>query len=413
MQDSLVKSSDILYIKIKRVNLRYTIYIYSKLNYSQMNTDAIGVYIAVLILPLSFILEYFIGGTHYKFHPVNLIGSLVKFYENIFYSISNGIISGALFNLSSNLSIILIFGIFSFGYMLLSFSLADAGYFVYSASLYYVFNAILIYISASFISTGGLRSAAKKIFAYLSEGDIEKARDNLILLAGRDSKNLNEAEISRAAIESVAENLGDGVGSVLFFYGLFGIFGAIFYKTANTMDSIVGYRNEKYEKFGKCSAKLDDILNFIPFRITGLFMMLSILILQILERLRLSIFIFIGGLKIHALKNKDKIKSNNYHFKEAVKAYLMFKNSHPSPNGGQLESIMSGGLKIKLGGTNFYGGVKSERPHIGFDDYDIPSKDSIIQAVNIMTLSSIIAVIVYDFIFYLINIYFLNLAYLR
>jgi adenosylcobinamide-phosphate synthase len=340
-------------------------------------------YIALSALPLSFVAELLIGGLHYKIHPVNLIGRLIKFYENILYKISNGIFSGILFNIANIISVLSIF-------ILIFFQLAKIGYSIYLP--------VYIYIIASFISTGGLKAAAKKIYSDLSGGNIDQARGSLISLVGRDSKNLSEAEISRAVIESLAENTGDGIGSVLFYYGILGIYGVLFYKTANTMDSIVGYRNKKYEKFGKFSAKLDDVLNFIPFRITGFFMILSILILQIFEKSKLSV------LKLLSIKHN----SHNYNFIESLRAYAAYKNFHPSPNGGHLEAIMAGGLKIKLGGANFYGGIKSNRPEIGFEDYGMPSKNNIIQAINIMMLTSVIAVIFYDFIFYFVGIYFIH-----
>jgi len=197
-------------------------------------------------------------------------------------------------------------------------------------------------------------------------------------------------------VESVAENTGDGIGSIIFYFtagliiGLFalnfvkttgifvafGIIGTVIYKTANLLDSMIGYRNAKYEKFGKFSARLDDALNYIPFRITAYFMLLSVFILNII--------------------------SNKYHNKGGFKSWLKFRKSHPSPNGGQLESIMAGALHIKLGGTNFYGGVESKRPIMGFENYGSANENSIISAVRIMELTSAILVIFYTLVIALI-----------
>ena len=135
---------------------------------------------------------------------------------------------------------------------------------------------------------------------------------------------------------------------------------------------MVGYRNEKYEKFGKFSARLDDALNYIPFRITAYFMILSVFILN--------------------------ITSSKYHNKDGFKSWFKFRKSHPSPNGGQLESVMAGALHIKLGGTNFYGGVESKRPIMGFENYGKANENSIISAIRIMELTSVLLVIFYTLI---------------
>ncbi|HEC24730.1 MAG TPA: hypothetical protein ENI54_01740, partial [bacterium] len=189
-----------------------------------------------------------------------------------------------------------------------------------------------------------------------------------------------------AVIESVAENTGDGTGSVFFYFTIGLIFGlsepfqmpfavalgtafAVIYKSVNLMDSLVGYRNKKYEKFGSFSARLDDALNYIPFRITAFFMLLSTLICS-----------------------SCNIR---YNIKEALKSWFKFRKNHPSPNGGQLESVIAGALQIKLGGINHYGGVESKRPVMGFENYGAASKDNIIDTIHIMELTSVLLVIFY------------------
>lgn len=314
------------------------------------------------------------------------MGRAAGFLEEIFYGISNSFILGVLFN------IITVFLIVSF-FAGLSFITLNI-----SPVLFYPFS---VYIILSFLSTGGLRHESKKIYGALKAGDIEGARKNLLSLAGRDSDNLNESEISRAVVESVAENTGDGIGSVIFYFttglimGLFvltyvkiyfitqffnktielpvafGIIGTVIYKSANLLDSMVGYRNKKYEMFGKFSARLDDVLNYIPFRITAYFMLLSILLLNI------------------ASKNKK------YFIKESFKSWSKFRKSHPSPNGGQLESVMAGALKVKLGGINYYDGKISKRPIIGLEYYGRTGKEDILKAAKIMELTSVIIILVF------------------
>jgi adenosylcobinamide-phosphate synthase len=310
------------------------------------------------------------------------MGRTAGFLEEIFYGISNGFLSGILFN------IITIFLIVSF-FAGLSFITLNI-----SPLLFYPFS---IYILFSFLSTGGLRRESIKIYGMLKADDIGGARKNLLSLAGRDSDNLNESEISRAVIESVAENTGDGIGSVIFYFTvgllsglfifdhfftncysaapiielsvIFGIIAAAVYKSANLLDSMVGYRNKKYKRFGKFSARLDDVLNYIPFRITAYFMLLSVVILGITGR------------------------GSNYHIKDVFKSWNKFRKSHPSPNAGQLESVMAGALKVKLGGINYYGGKISKRPIIGFEYYGRTDKEDILKALRIMELTSVIILI--------------------
>lgn len=308
------------------------------------------------------------------------MGRIAGFFEKTFYGISSGFFSGILFNI---LTIIIIGTVFA---------AMDFITIKVSAFLFYSFSA---YILLSFLSTGGLRSESTKIYKLLKANDIGGARKNLSSLAGRDSNNLDISEISRAVVESIAENAGDGVGSVIFYFtvglliGLFiinrfssnanipelpvvfGIMGTVIYKSANLLDSLVGYRNKKYEKFGKFSARLDDVLNYTPFRITAYFTLLSVLLLDMTS------------------------KNSKYCTKEGFKSWNKFRKSHPSPNGGQLESVMAGALNIKLGGTNYYGGVKSKREIIGFAYYDRANKESIISAVRIMELTSILLVVFY------------------
>lgn len=309
------------------------------------------------------------------------MGQIAGFLEKIFYRISNSFFSGALFNIFTIFIIVAIFAGIDFITIKISIF------------LFYFFS---IFILLSFLSAGGLKHESIKIYGLLKANYIDGARKNLLSLAGRDSNNLDIPEISRSVVESVAENTGDGIGSVIFYFtaGLiigffalnfikttemlvaFGIIGAVIYKTANLLDSMIGYRNAKYEKFGKFSARLDDALNYIPFRITAYFMLLSVFILNII--------------------------SNKYHNKGGFKSWLKFRKSHPSPNGGQLESIMAGALHIKLGGTNFYGGVESKRPIMGFENYGSANENSIISAVRIMELTSAILVIFYTLVIALI-----------
>ena len=341
--------------------------------------------ILALLFPLAFIIEFYSGFIKYNLHPLNIMGRIALFIKKLFYRFSNKIISGIFFNV---ITIIVISAIFS------------AASFMIFYIFPLLFYAFALYIIASFLSAGGLRHESFKIYKMLKNGDIKGARENLSSLAGRDNENLNPSDISRAVVESVSENTGDGIGSIVFYFTLgaiigllllkkyselkslqvyfiifFGVLSAVIYKTANLLDSIVGYRNEKYEKFGKFSARLDDVVNFLPFRVTAFFMLLAILILSI------------------ALNKYKNTKA--YNIKDAALSFIKFRKNHPSPNGGQLESIAAGALNIKLGGINYYGGVESKRPVIGFENYRLPEKQNIIEIIRIMELSSILTAVFY------------------
>ncbi|WP_337103023.1 adenosylcobinamide-phosphate synthase CbiB [Paenibacillus sp. YIM B09110] len=195
-------------------------------------------------------------------------------------------------------------------------------------------------VSAWFISTTiavkGLKEAAMLVYKPLVAGRLDEARKYVGYIVGRDTTQLDEGEASRAAIETVAENTVDALVSPLVFALLGGAPLAMLYRAANTLDSMVGYRNDKYRHFGWCSARTDDVLNYIPARLTGVLMALSALLLPKLKAIR------------------------------AVKAMLVFARRHPSPNSGIPESAAAGAIGVELGGTNVYFGVTSERARMGW-----------------------------------------------
>ena len=339
-----------------------------------------AIYILLLLFPSAFIIEFYTGSLKYKFHPLNIMGRAAVYLEKFFYSVSSGFISGIFFNISTVLAISIVFAGISFA----AFNI--------SPLLFYV---VSLYILSSFLSTGGLRYESLNIYRLLKSKDIAGAQKDLLSLAGRDGGNLCASEISRAVVESVSENTGDGIGSVIFYFSaglisglilksainyigaaeiiFFGVLSAVIYKSVNLLDSLVGYKSEKYEKFGKFSARLDDAANYIPFRLTSVFMLLSVIILSF------------------TLNKPEK----RYYLIDGLRSWIKFRKSHPSPNGGQLESITAGALKIKLGGVNYYGGVESKRPVIGFENYKPAGEESIINAVIIMELTSILLIIFY------------------
>lgn len=210
-----------------------------------------------------------------------------------------------------------------------------------------------IYLISTTIAIKGLHSTAIDVWLPLTQGNMEEARKKLSMVVGRDTEQLQEGEIVRGAVETVAENTVDGITAPLFWAVIGGAPLAMVYRAINTMDSMVGYKNEKYEKFGYASAKLDDIVNWFPARITACTMLLT------------SIF----------------IKGSNR--KDAIHITWRDAKKHPSPNSGWPEAMVAGLTGIQLGGVNFYNGEKSERATMG-EPRNIRTASHIKQAIQYM-----------------------------
>jgi adenosylcobinamide-phosphate synthase len=196
--------------------------------------------------------------------------------------------------------------------------------------------AVNTWFIATTIAVKGLKDAAMPILAALQSGDMAEARKQVGYIVGRDTAQLDAGEVSRAAVETVAENTVDAFVSPMIYALLGGAPLAMLYRAANTLDSMVGYKNEKYMHFGWASARFDDVLNYIPARITGFLIVLYSLLVPG----------YAGG--------------------RSVRAIARFAHAHPSPNSGIPESAVAGALGIELGGTNQYGGVISERARMGW-----------------------------------------------
>ncbi len=220
------------------------------------------------------------------------------------------------------------------------------------------FTGVYIFFTSQFLALRGLISAGKKVEELLQKGLIESARKELKALVGRDTEFLSEEEIRIAIIESLAENLNDAVIAPLFYLGIGGLLGIVLYKTVNTLDSMVGYKNEKYIKLGWFSAKMDDFFNYVPARIAGILIVFSAFLI------------------------KGKTSG-----KRALKIMLRDGRKHPSPNSGIPESAMAGALGIKVGGPCRYQGILSIKPYIG--DNLFPVSSTLVKtAIFIVIISS-------------------------
>lgn len=196
---------------------------------------------------------------------------------------------------------------------------------------YFAGNVVFMYtcLAAHCLSAEGL-----KVYNLLQKGDLESARKQTSMIVGRDTEQLDEGELTRAVVETVAENASDGIIAPLIYMAVGGAPLGMAYKAINTLDSMVGYKNERFIDFGWCSARLDDAANYIPARLTAAAMALGALL-------------------------------TGFNFRESVSTMLSEGRNHSSPNSGYPEAAAAGALGIQLGGTNLYFGKPVHKPTIG------------------------------------------------
>ena len=291
-------------------------------------------------------LDCLLGDPKTKYHPVVGIGHIISFYEKLLYKQSDSNKNKFLFGGLTALLTLVTVGLIS------AFLLWLGG--LVNEWVYYIIEVLLVYIS---ISPRSLSGAGLELAHLLKRGKLDKARQKLSWIVGRDTGTLDESEITRATIETIAENTVDGILAPLFFFIFLGPIGAILYRSANTLDSMVGYKNDKYLYFGRVSAKFDDVLNFIPARLGFLLFVSSAALLR-------------------------------YDWKQAWRIGLRDANKHPSPNGGYAEAPVAGALHIRLGGYNQYFNKMTFREYMG-DPIDDMRGLHIIKTIRLMYICTL------------------------
>ncbi|WP_096201010.1 adenosylcobinamide-phosphate synthase CbiB [Bacillus sp. FJAT-45350] len=274
----------------------------------------------LVAITLAVIIDRLIGDPKWLPHPVVGIGKLISFLEKHLNRGSNKKGKGILF------LILVIFLTF-----IVVLSLTIVAYIIHPI-VGIVVESVLISLT---IAAKGLKEAAEDVAIPLKQRNMNDARLKLSYIVGRDTENLNEGEIVRGTVETVAENTSDGVTSPLFFALIGGAPLAFVYRAVNTCDSMVGYKNERYLQFGWASARFDDVLNWLPARMTGILMVL-----------------FNKSCSVHTKKDCFQIL-----FHDAKK--------HPSPNSGWGEAAVASLLGVQLGGRNTYKGMVSNRTKMG------------------------------------------------
>lgn len=303
-------------------------------------------------LLLAVILDLILGDPQRFPHPIRLFGATIGFEERLARRFAKGETGLRLCGF-----VIVLFNIGAvFTVTTLILELSGAW-----PLLHHLLNIYLIYTT---IAARCLRDEAMKIYHALQKS-LDEARYKLSFIVGRDTKSLEEKEIIRATIETVAENTSDGVIAPLLFAMLGGAPLALVYKMVNTMDSMLGYMNEKYRYLGFFPAKTDDLFNFIPARLAGVLMNLS------------------GAFK--------------YNVKNGFRIMLRDHKNHKSPNCAYPEGAAAGLLQVQLGGTNLYFGEKVYKPSIGDAIQPLTAED-IHRTVEIMFRAELLLVAVYIFV---------------
>ena len=218
-------------------------------------------------------------------------------------------------------------------------------------------------VSYQLLAAKSLRDESGKVYEALKAGDLPAARRAVSMIVGRDTENLDEAGVARAAVETVAENASDGVIAPLLFLAIGGAPLGMFYKAANTMDSMVGYRNDRYLYFGRPAARLDDLLNFLPARIAGVLMCLG-------------------------------AAAAGYDGRNAWRIFRRDRKNHKSPNSAHTEAACAGALQLRLAGPSYYFGRLVEKPAIGDDQRPIEALD-ILRAGRILYATAFLALLLF------------------
>ena len=315
--------------------------------------------LTVLAIASGFILDLIFGDPHWLPHPICLIGNLIAYMEKLLRKIFGSDKSNLLFG---GLVLVLIVTTFSFvvPYFILKWAASINPLFAFAL------ETIMFY---QIFATKCLETESMKVYKELKNGDLAAARKQLSWIVGRDTQELSAEEVTKAAVETVAENTADGIIAPMFFMFIGGAPLAFLYKSINTMDSMVGYKNDKYLYFGRCAARLDDIANYIPARLAGIFMIAA------------SFFL-------------------NYDYKEAAKIFMRDRYNHLSPNSAQTESVCAGALNIQLGGGHFYFGKFVPKDTIGDDIRQVEPED-IVQTNNLMYMTAVLSILVFALIYLL------------
>lgn len=287
-----------------------------------------------IAIALGFALDLIVGDPHSLPHPVRWIGALISALEKALRRVFRD--SPGQLRAAGAVLVVLVAGI----------STACAAGLLWLCALVSWWLALVVesVMCYQMLATRSLRDESMKVARALEGGSLQDGRVAVAMIVGRDTDRLDEAGVTRAAVETVAENVSDGVVAPLLFMALGGAPLGVFYKSVNTMDSMVGYKNDRYRYFGTAAAKLDDVLNFVPARVAGVLMCVAARLVGLDGRGAWRIF------------RRDRL-------------------AHSSPNSAHTEAACAGALGVQLAGNNYYFGKLVEKPTIGDAVRDVEVED--------------------------------------
>ncbi len=307
----------------------------------------------LLALTAGFVLDLILGDPRWLYHPVRAIGLLIDkgemAFRRIFPKSRQGELTAGVF---FAFFVVFVSTLFPFLILLLAWKLNP-----------WLAFALCVFWDYQLLAARSLRMESMRVYDALEDKDLPKARRAVSMIVGRDVDRLDEEGVAKAAVETVAENASDGVIAPMLFLALGGPVLGFLYKSVNTLDSMVGYKNEKYLYFGRFSAKLDDVLNWIPARVSGLLMVIA------------SPF---TGLSMG----------------QALRIYRRDRRNHASPNSAHTEAAAAGALGVRLAGNAWYFGKLYEKPFIGdslrpMEYEDIRRVNRLMYAASILALTGI------------------------
>lgn len=308
--------------------------------------------ISLVALVMGYILDLIFGDPYWMPHPVRFIGNLISILEKVIRRFMPKTKRGEYIG-----GIILTV-------MVVSISMIIPLVIILMAKSINTYLALTVetFMCYQILATKSLKVESMKVYDELAKNDLPSARKAVSMIVGRDTKDLTFSGVAKAAVETVAENTSDGIIAPMIFIAIGGAPMGFFYKAINTMDSMVGYKNEKYMNFGRFAAKLDDVVNYLPARISAYQMILSSFFLR-------------------------------YDYKNAFKIYKRDRYNHASPNSAQTESVCAGALDVQLAGNAYYFGKLYEKPTIGDDIREI-NYDDIKKANRLLYCTSFISIVI-------------------
>ena len=310
----------------------------------------------IFILCAAFVMDMLFGDPYFLWHPVRGMGSIISAAEKMLlklFGIRADREADRGKKLAAGMILVAVTLAFSVGVPLVLLLIAQ----IIHPVVRILLQCIMCY---QLLAMKSLKSESMKVYYALKEKGLAEARTAVSMIVGRDVERLDEEGVIKATVETIAENTSDGVIAPLFYMILFGSLGGFFYKAVNTMDSMVGYKNDRYIYLGRPAAKLDDVMNYIPARVAAIFMILAAFLL-------------------------------GFHGKNAWKIYKRDRYCHASPNSAQTESVCAGALGIRLAGDAWYFGQLYKKPYIGdpkrqVEIEDIPRACRLLYGTSFLTL---------------------------